>query len=164
MMRAMTTAYDFSLEKLDGGALPLELFAGHPMVIVNTASHCGFTPQYASLEALWKARRDDGLIVLAVPSNDFGAQEPGDAATIAAFCKEKFGIDFPIAGKVPVRGANAHPLFKWLAAEGGWAARPRWNFYKYLIGRDGRLEGWFSSLTPPDSGRFQRAVSRLLSS
>src|SRR3982750_2767988 len=102
----MTTAHDFSLENIGGGPLPLALFAGQPIVIVNTASHCGFTPQYASLEALWKARRDDGLIVIAVPSNDFGAQEPGDAATIAAFCKNSFDIDFPLAGKVPVRGAD----------------------------------------------------------
>ena len=142
--------------------MPLSQFAGKPLVIVNTASECGFTAQYAGLEALWKRHRDAGLIVLAVPSNDFGAQEPGDATTIATFCRNKFGVDFPMAAKVPVRGGVAHPLFKWLATEGGWAARPRWNFYKYLIGRDGQLKDWFSSLTPPGSGRFERAVARLI--
>src|SRR5262245_56775680 len=106
----MTSVTDFTLDALQGGPLPLAQFAGKPMVIVNTASACGFTPQYAGLDTLWRTRRDDGLIVLGVPSNDFGAQEPGDAATIAAFGRENFGIDFPMAAKVPVRGEAAHPL------------------------------------------------------
>jgi len=154
----MTTAYDFRFDKLDGGALPLSQFKGQPLVIVNTASQCGFTPQYAQLQTLWRENRDKGLVVLGVPCNDFGAQEPGDAATIAAFCAGTYGVDFPLTAKVHVRGPHAHPLFEWLGREGGFLSRPRWNFYKYLIGRNGELLAWFSSLTSPSAGRFQSAV------
>jgi glutathione peroxidase len=156
------TAYDFDLVTLDGKPMPLRQFAGHPLVIVNTASACGFTPQYAGLQALWREFKDSGLIVLGVPSNDFGGQEPGDAAQIAAFCATTFGADFPMAAKRPVRGSAADPLFRWLAAEGGFFARPRWNFYKYLIGRDGHLKDWFASATKPDAAKFKRAVRRIL--
>ena len=155
------TAYDFDLTTLDGKALPLRQFAGRPLVIVNTASKCGFTPQYFGLQMIWEEFRNTGLIVLGVPSNDFGAQEPGDAAAIAAFCVEKVGVNFPIAAKRAVRGKDADPLFLWLAAQGGFLARPRWNFYKYLIGRDGQLAHWFTSPTRPDAGRFRRAVQSI---
>ena len=156
------TAYDFELSALDGKPMPLRQFAGHPLVIVNTASECGFTPQYEGLQTLWREFKDSGLIVLAVPSNDFGAQEPGDAGEIAAFCTAKFAVDFPVAAKRPVRGPAADPLFQWLAAEGGFFARPRWNFYKYLIGRDGRLADWFASATKPNAAKFRRAVQRIV--
>jgi glutathione peroxidase len=155
-------ATDFALEGLNGEALPLSQFARRPMVIVNTASQCGFTPQYAGLERLWNSHRADGLVVIGVPSNDFGGQEPGDHAAIAKFSREAYGVDFPMTAKVHVRGPAAHPLFRWLAERGGVFARPRWNFYKYLIGRDGDLKDWFSSLTPPESGRVTAAIKRLL--
>jgi glutathione peroxidase len=157
----MTTAFDFQFEDLRGDGFPLSQFTGHPMVIANTASLCGFTPQYAGLEALWRTWRDKGLIVLGVPCNDFGNQEPGDSTAIAAFCAGKYGVGFPLTAKVHVRGPAAHPLFQWLAEEGGFLARPRWNFYKFLIGKDGQLRNWFSSLTPPGSRRFARAVELL---
>lgn len=153
---------DFTIGALTGGPLPLSQFAGRPMVIVNTASKCGFTPQYAALESLWKAHQAQGLVVLGVPSNDFGRQEPGTSAEIGAFCAKTYGVDFPLTEKVQVRGEGAHPLFKWLAAQGGAWSRPRWNFYKYLIGRDGELKDWFASFTVPNSSRFQRAVAKLL--
>lgn len=156
------TAFDFVVNRLAGGTLPLREFAGRPMVIVNTASKCGFTPQYAALEALWTENRARGLVVLGVPSNDFGRQEPGSAAEIAAFCTTQYNIDFPLAAKVSVTGRDAHPLFRWLAGEGGYFARPRWNFYKYLIGRDGSLKTWFSSLTSPGSARFKAAIAELV--
>jgi glutathione peroxidase len=156
------TAFNFVVDRLTGGILPLKEFAGRPMVIVNTASKCGFTPQYAALETLWNANRAHGLVVLGVPSNDFGGQEPGTAGEIAAFCTNQYNIDFPMAAKVSVKGTEAHPLFQWLAAEGGFFARPRWNFYKYLIGRDGRFRTWFSSLTAPGSARFKAAVADLV--
>lgn len=156
------TVFDFAVDRLTGGTLPLKEFAGRPMLIVNTASKCGFTPQYAALEALWIENRPHGLVVLGVPSNDFGRQEPGSAAEIAAFCTTTYNVDFPLAAKVSVKGGEAHPLFQWLAAEGGYFARPRWNFYKYLIGRDGRLDTWFSSLTSPGSTRFRAAIARLV--
>ena len=156
------SAYDFSFIALDGAPLPLSRFAGRPLVIVNTASHCGFTPQYKGLQALWRERRDAGLVVLGVPSNDFGAQEPGTSAEIQAFCDLTFGVDFPLTQKAHVTGPNAHPLFQWLHVEGGVLSKPRWNFYKYLIGRDGNLVDWFGSLTKPTSGRFVCAVNKTL--
>ncbi len=157
-----STAYDFELSTLSGEPLPLSAFRGQPLVIVNTASACGFTPQFAGLEALWREFKDRGLVVIGVPSNDFGAQEPNDAEGIAAFCACTYGVDFPMAGKRHVRGDGADPLFRWLAREGGLLGRPRWNFYKYLVGRDGKLVTWFSSLTPPGAGRFRRAVRRAI--
>lgn len=155
------SAYDFAFRSLEGEPLPLSGFAGRPLIIVNTASACGFTPQYEALEALWSANRGRGLTVLGVPSNDFGAQEPGTAAQIREFCTARFGVDFPLTEKVHVRGAEAHPLFKWLATKGGWLSQPRWNFYKYLIGPDGTLRDWFASATAPGSQKFTRAVDRL---
>lgn len=156
------TAYDFELTTLSGRPMPLAAYRGKPLVIVNTASACALTHQYAELETLWREFKDRGLVVIGVPSNDFGRQEPHDAEGIGAFCTRNYGVDFPLAGKRHVRGRDADPLFCWLAREGGLFARPLWNFHKYLIGRDGHLADWFSSLTTPDAGRFRRAVRRLL--
>jgi glutathione peroxidase len=153
---------DFELNALDGKPLDLKAFSGQPMVIANTASACGFTPQYAGLQALWQANRTAGLVVLGVPSNDFGRQEPGSAQEIQQFCTARFGVDFPLTEKLQVRGAQAHPLFRYLASEAGFWGRPRWNFYKYLIGRDGQLKDWFSSRTAPGSARFQAAIRKLM--
>jgi len=157
------SAHDFSFKSLEGKPLNLADFAGRPMVIVNTASKCGFTPQYEGLEALWQAKRDKGLVVLGVPSNDFAGQEPGNASEIKSFCQVRYGVDFPLTEKVHVTGAEAHPLFKWIGAKGGFLAKPHWNFYKYLIGPDGQFVDWFSSITSPNSGRFTKAVEKLLS-
>ena len=162
MARTTGTAFDFSLQNLKGGELKLNAFAGKPLLIVNTASKCGFTPQYAGLEEIWKAHKKDGLVVLGVPSNDFAGQEPGSEKEIAAFCETNYGVDFPMAAKVHVAGSKAHPLFKFLATEGGFLAAPRWNFYKYLVGRDGHLKEWFSSFTSPTSDRFKRAVAKVV--
>jgi glutathione peroxidase len=158
------TAYDFRFEALRGGALPLSDFRGRPLLIVNTASQCGFTPQYAGLGELWRRHRDAGLVVLGVPSNDFGGQEPGSSDEIASFCDANYGIDFPMTAKVSVQGAAAHPLFRWLADQGGFLSRPRWNFYKYLIARDGRLATWFASITTPQSPRLGRAIAAAIAS
>ncbi len=156
------SAYDFELTTLAGRPMPLSDFRGRPLVIVNTASACGLTPQYAGLEALWREFKDEGLVVIGVPCNDFGGQEPADANGIAAFCAATYEIDFPMAAKRPVRGPNADPLFRWLAREGGLLAHPLWNFHKYLVARDGSFGGWFSSVTPPSAGRFRRKIRRLL--
>jgi glutathione peroxidase len=156
------SAYAFSFKSLEGKPLPLSQYAGKPMVIVNTASKCGFTPQYKGLEALWQAKRDHGLVVLGVPSNDFGGQEPGTHSEIQSFCELRFGVDFPLTEKVSVTGADAHPLFKWIAQKGGFLGRPHWNFYKYLIGPDGRFVDWYSSITAPGSARFTKAVEKLM--
>lgn len=156
------TAFDFEFKSIKGKPLPLSGFRGHPILVVNTASKCGFTPQYKGLEAVWQKHKADGLVVLGVPSNDFANQEPGDAEEIATFCEMNFGVDFPLTEKVCVKGRDAHPFFQWIGAEGGFLSKPRWNFYKYLIGRDGRLKTWFASTTTPDSGKFQSAVKKLL--
>jgi glutathione peroxidase len=158
----MTSAYDFSFQTLQSKNFALKDLAGRPLVIVNTASKCGFTPQYKGLEALWRASKEDGLMVIGVPSNDFGKQEPGSHEEIASFCELNYGVDFPMMAKVHVKGPQAHPFFKWAGAEGGFLAKPKWNFFKYLIGKDGQLTEWFSSLTSPDSTKFKSAVAKML--
>ena len=158
----MTVLADFSLPGLNGGTLDLSDYAGRPVLVVNTASLCGFTPQYAGLQRLYEEFGDRGLVVLAVPSNDFGRQEPGDAASIGAVCDARFRISFPVAAKAVVSGREAIPLFRWLGDSAGALGRPRWNFYKYLIGRDGTLAAWFGSITRPDAPKLRRAVERSL--
>ena len=125
----MTTknAYDFAFRSIDGGDLPVSRFKGNALLVVNVASQCGLTPQYSGLEALWTARRNDGLVVLGVPANDFGAQEPGSEAEITAFCETRYGVDFPLTAKEHVIGPDAHPLYKWVAEELGEAAAPKWK-------------------------------------
>lgn len=158
------TAFDFEFTSLKGKPMPLSEYAGKPVIIVNTASKCGFTPQYKGLEEVWQRHKADGLIMLGVPSNDFAGQEPGTSMEIEQFCEINFGVDFPLTEKVHVKGADAHPLFNWLGEQGGFLSRPRWNFYKYFIGRDGKLKDWFASVTTPDSAKFTRAVEKLLKS
>ena len=156
------TAFDFQFDGLAGDRLDLREFTGHPLLVVNTASKCGFTPQYKGLQDVWSAYRAGGLIVIGVPSNDFGGQEPGNATEIGAFCSRNYGVTFPMAEKVPVKGSAAHPLFRWLAQEGGALSKPRWNFFKYVIARDGSLAGWFSSLTKPDNRRLRAVLDRVV--
>jgi len=160
--RSTVSAYDYILPRLAGGKLDLADYRGRPMLIANTASKCGFTPQYAALQQLWDEYRTRGLIVIGVPSNDFGRQEPGTEAEIAGFCQTNYGVGFPMAGKLPVSGRQAHPLFRWLAEQGGILARPRWNFYKYVVGRDGHLLDWFATITRPDSARVRAALEKAL--
>jgi glutathione peroxidase len=151
-MSAEEDAHSFTFAALDGGALPLGAWRGRPVLVVNTASYCGYTPQYAELEALWRRYRERGLVVLGVPSNDFGRQEPGTAAEIAAFCQTHYGVDFPLAQKTRVIGADAHPFYRWIEANLGEAGTPRWNFHKYLIGPQGELAGaWPAQVSPSDS-------------
>ena len=155
----MSNAYDFSFRKIDGGDLPLSAWRGKPVLVVNTASECGFTPQYAGLEKLWQRYRDKGFVLLGVPSNDFGAQEPGSDAEIQNFCTARFKVDFPMAGKEPVTGAKAHPFYQWVAKEGG---APKWNFHKYLIAPDGSLAGTYPSKVGPDDAALTGAIEKAL--
>ncbi len=157
-----TGAHAFGFTAIEGGPLPLGRYAGRPLLVVNTASMCGFTYQYAALQRLWEAYRDRGLVVLGVPSNDFGGQEPGSAAEIKSFCEANFDVDFPLAEKVSVRGPGSHPLFAWLRAELGPDAAPRWNFHKYLIGPDGRALATWPSGVEPDAPLVREAVERAL--
>ena len=144
--------YDFEFTSIEGDALKLSQFRGHPVLVVNTASFCGFTPQYEDLEALWRNYRARGLVVIGVPSNDFGQQEPGSASEIKQFCEGTYAVDFPLTEKQAVIGPGAHPFFRWIAEELGDAGAPRWNFHKYLIGPDGQLAGtWPSQVRPTDS-------------
>ncbi|WP_297372269.1 glutathione peroxidase [Acidocella sp.] len=155
----MASAYDFSFKTLQGDDLPLSAFTGRPMLVVNTASGCGFTPQLGALEAL--SRKFDQLVVIGVPCNDFGGQEPLEGDDISAFCQKNYGVTFTITAKEHCVGANAHPFFKWVVEEARFLAKPRWNFYKYLINKQGELEEWFSSVTAPDAKRLISAVELL---
>ena len=155
-------AHDFSFAAIDGTALPLAAYRGRPVLLVNTASFCGFTPQYAELEALWRRYRGRGLVVIGVPSNDFGAQEPGSAQEIREFCEKSYAIDFPLTEKQTVVGAAAHPFFRWIAEELGEAGAPRWNFHKYLVAPDGSLAGAWPSAVRPSDGAILAELEPLL--
>jgi glutathione peroxidase len=158
----MTTAHDFTLPSIGGGEIRLKDFAGEAVLLVNTASECGFTPQYRDLEALWRERKGRGLVVLGVPSNDFGAQEPGTNADVRMFCEKNYAVTFPLAEKQKVIGAGAHPLYRWIAAELGEGAAPKWNFHKYLIGPDGALAGAWPSKVGPTSPEIAQAIDAAL--
>ena len=151
------TAYAFSFPGLAGGEIRLADYAGHPILIVNTASLCGFTPQYAGLQELWTEFHDRGLMIIGVPSNDFGGQEPGGATEIAETAQHQYGVTFPIAAKAVVKGPNAHPFYKW-AAEARPKDVPRWNFHKYLIGRDGYIADVFPESVEPADTRVKTAL------
>ena len=155
------TAYAFSFAALDGGTLRLADFAGKPILVVNTASQCGFTPQYAGLQQLWTRFHERGLMMIAVPSNDFGGQEPGGAADIHETANRIYGVTFAIAEKAAVRGANPHPFYKWAASERPLDV-PRWNFHKYLIGRDGHIAASFATQVEPTDPRVTGAIEKEL--
>lgn len=143
------SATDFSFSSIDGAPLSLKDFAGRPILVVNVASACGFTPQYAGLQELHEKMGPKGLVVLGVPSNDFGAQEPGGEGEIKRFCETRFGVTFPMTAKQTVIGGKAHPLYRWITEQLGEGAAPKWNFHKYLIGKDGALiDAWPSRIAP----------------
>jgi glutathione peroxidase len=150
-----------SLDSINGGPLPTVDYRGRAVLLVNTASLCGFTKQYRGLEALWRRYKDRGLVVLAVPSNDFGGQEPGSSDEIKRFCEATFDVTFPLADKQIVSGAAAHPLYRWAAARTGMLGTPSWNFHKILIGRDGRVIDWFSALSGTGP-KLDRAIEAAL--
>ncbi|MEJ1161299.1 glutathione peroxidase [Prosthecomicrobium sp. N25] len=152
------TAWRFAFEAADGGTLPLADHAGKVLLVVNTASRCAFTPQYKGLQALHERYAAKGLVVIGVPSNDFGGQEPGSNADILGFCGGTYGVTFPIAGKTVVRGPSAHPFYRWAATVLGPANEPRWNFHKYLVGRDGRLAAAFASHLDPENRAVTAAI------
>jgi glutathione peroxidase len=156
------TAFDFRFNAIDGGALPLSDFRGKAILVVNVASQCGLTPQYAGLEELWKEKRDKGLVVLGVPCNDFGSQEPDTEGEIKSFCETRFAVDFPMTAKEHVLGGNAHPLYKWVAEQLGEGAAPKWNFHKYLFARDGSLAGTFGSRLEPTAPELVQAIDEVL--
>jgi glutathione peroxidase len=161
---AMTriTAYAFSFAGLEGGEIKLADHAGKPILVVNTASLCGYTPQYAGLQQLWERYRQRGLMIVGVPSNDFGGQEPGGAADITKTAHGEYGVGFPLAAKAQVKGASPHPFYKWAASERPLET-PRWNFHKYLVGRDGHIAAVFATDIEPMDARVINAIAKELS-
>lgn len=153
---------DFSVRKLDSRdeVRLCDAYRNKVLLVVNTASRCAFTGQYEDLEALYRDKREQGLVVLGFPSNDFGKQEPGGEKSIRDFCKLTYDVSFPMFAKVHVKGERIHPFYQALVEQSG--SRPKWNFHKYLIGRDGQLIDSYWSMTAPDSKRLRRAIDRAL--
>jgi glutathione peroxidase len=168
LSRAPATAragsvYDLEFPGIDGRLVKLADWRGKVLLIVNTASLCGFTKQYAGLEELWRRYREAGLVVIGVPSNDFASQEPKSEREIKTFCESKFGVTFPLTSKQVVSGPGAHPFYRWAAKVFGPAGVPRWNFHKYLVGRDGRLLRSFSTRLPPAAPEVTGWIDKALS-
>ncbi len=153
---------DFSLTSNDGTAFPLASLKGKVVLLVNTASKCGLTKQYTALEALHRARQDAGLVVIGIPANEFGAQEPGTDAEIRQFCSTTYDVTFPLMRKIVIKGAGIDPLFQWLTVDSDKKGEIAWNFTKFLIGRDGRLVERFEPKTTPDDAAVTAAIDRAL--
>ncbi len=159
------SAYQFSFTSIDGNPLPLSQFTGKVILVVNTASQCGFTKQYKDLESLYKKYKDKGLIVIGVPCNQFGSQEPGSETTIKKFAEKEYGVTFPLTSKTEITGKNAHPFFVWASAQnkGGFLrSSPKWNLHKFLIDRHGQLAMSFSSYVDPADPAVTQQIESLL--
>jgi glutathione peroxidase len=155
------TIYDFTMKSIDGVPTPLSQYKGKVVLVVNVASKCGFTPQYEGLEAIYKKYRDQGLVVLGFPANNFMSQEPGTEAEIKQFCTRKYNVDFPMFSKSDVKGDGETPLYRYLTAENG--GEIKWNFTKFLIGRDGTILARFEPAVKPDSPEVSAAIAKALS-
>ena len=142
--------HDFTIESISGETINLSDYKSKVVLLVNTASKCGFTPQYSGLQKIYERYKNDGLVVLGVPTNDFN-QELSKESDVKEFCEIRFGVEFPMSSIQPIRGENAHPIYKWIQANVSVIGQPRWNFHKYLIGKDGKIINWFSSMTSPTS-------------
>ena len=153
--------HEITVNTLAGKPQPLAAYKGKVLLVVNVASECGFTPQYAGLEKLYEEYKGRGFEILGFPSNDFGAQEPGSPAEIATFCKKNYGVTFPMFEKVATKGAAQAPVYKFLAAKNG---EPKWNFHKYLIGKDGQVRAAFPSKVAPESKELRDAIDAALKS
>ena len=159
----MATLKDFTLKDIDGEPLPLARFDGKAVLLVNVASQCGLTPQYQGLEALWREGREMGLVIVGLPCNQFGAQEPGSPQQIKQFCSLSYDVSFPITEKIEVNGPGRHPLYQWLAGPGAtFPGDIRWNFEKFLIGRDGQVRERFAPDTTPEDAGLKSAIARIL--
>jgi glutathione peroxidase len=156
---SVQSLFDLRARTLEGNDQDLSEYRGKVVLVANTASACGFTPQYVGLEQLWQDYRERGLVVLGFPSNDFGKQEPGDAQEIREFCDTRFHVTFPMFDKIETKGEGQSPVFAFLTAK---HPRPRWNFYKYLVGRDGKVIDYFVSITKPESKRIRKRIEAAL--
>ncbi len=152
------TVHDLSVPTIDGSLASLSAYKGKVLLIVNVASECGFTPQYEGLQKLWEEYKGKGLVVLGFPSNDFGGQEPGSEAEIKKFCSLKYHVTFPMFAKVKTHGDGQAPLYKVLAQKG----EPKWNFHKYLVGKDGTVKAAFPSKVTPESAELRQAIDAAL--
>ena len=155
------TAYDYEFNSIDGDLIKLSQYKGKVILVVNVASRCGYTPQYGDLQALWAKYKSKNLVVLGVPTNNF-RQEPGNNREIKNFCETNFGITFPMTEKIDVIGSNSHPFYKWARKDYGIGAVPKWNFHKILIGKNGKVEETFSSLTKPSSRKLIKVIEDLI--
>jgi len=158
----MASAHDFNFTTIDGKKLAMKDYAGKAVLVVNVASFCGLTPQYSELQKLHETYGAKGLVVLGVPSNDFGAQEPKSEAEIAKFCETSYGVTFPMTSKQKVVGADAHGLYQWISGDAGEAVMPKWNFHKYLIGKKGELLETFGSRVAPSAPEVTAAIEKAL--
>jgi glutathione peroxidase len=156
--------YEYTFRSIDDANMPMELWRGQPLLLVNTASECGFTPQYEKLQRLYHEYHKAGLVVIGVPSNDFGGQEPGTEAEVKSFCSLNYGVTFPMTAKQTFRGPDAHPMFVAMVEEFTEDVLPRWNFYKYLFGKDGDLIEFWPSDVLPDDSEFRRTIEQNLAS
>ena len=160
---AAVSIYDIPLKDIDGKDATLKPYQGKVILVVNVASQCGFTPQYAGLEALYKKYKDQGLVVCGFPCNQFGHQEPGSDAEIKQFCTSEFNVTFPMYSKIEVNGKNRHPLYVQLAGQDSpFAGDIKWNFTKFLIGRDGKILNRFDSRVKPNSEEMTKAIEAAL--
>ena len=157
-------AYDFHFRDLDGSPLSLSEYKGKIIIAVNVASQCGFTKQYENMQSIWEKYQSKGIVMLGIPSNDFGQQEPGTSKEIKNFCEAKFGITFPMTEKVTVKGSEAHPFYIWARENYGKSAIPKWNFHKIIIDKNGKIAETFSSITNPSSKKFIDVLDRLIKS
>ena len=154
--------FDLNIMSISGKNIELSEYKNKAVLVVNVASKCGFTKQYSDLQELWEKYRKNGLIVLGVPSNQFGNQEPGTNDEIKKFCEVNFNVNFPMTDKVEVKGENAHQIYLWAKKNYGKSAVPKWNFYKILINKEGKIEDTFSSLTNPTSNKIVSKIEKLL--
>ncbi len=156
------TFFDLNIKSIDGDLINFSKYKNKTILVVNVASYCGFTKQYSGLQELWDMYKDKGLIVLGIPSNQFGSQEPGTNADIKKFCEVNFNINFPMTDKVDVKGKNAHEIYIWAKENYGKDAVPKWNFHKILINKDGKIQNTYSSLTKPTSKKIITEIETLL--
>ena len=154
--------FDLSIKSVDSKTINLSEYKGKTVLLVNVASNCGFTKQYSGLQTLYDTYKEKNFIVLGVPSNQFGGQEPGTNDEIKNFCETNFNITFPITDKVDVKGDNAHPLYKWAKKNYGNSSVPKWNFHKILINKEGKIEETFSSFTKPNSKKIIKKIEELV--
>ena len=153
--------YQFNFNSIDGKKINLNNFKGKPIFIVNTASLCGFTYQYSDIESLYQKYKKDGLVIIGIPSNDFGNQELSSNKKVKEFCNINFNVSFFLTEITNIKGENGHPFFKWIKKEAGFLAFPKWNFYKYLINKDGLLVKWYASTTRPNSTKITREIDKV---